>query len=115
MQVSAYPHERVADLGKAISDPVRLRVLGLLLQAGELCGCEVEATLGITQTRASRALTTLRRAGLVDARRDGAWVHYKVPAKPAGPLRSFLKALREALADDAAVQTDVGNLQRRCC
>ena len=115
MQVSACPHEIAAELMKAASDRLRLRILGLLLDAGELCVCEVEATLEITQTRASRALTTLRRAGLVVDRRDGAWVHYSV-AKSDDPLvKGVLEGLRKTLAEDPVVRADIANLERKCC
>ncbi|MCA8948400.1 MAG: metalloregulator ArsR/SmtB family transcription factor [Planctomycetes bacterium] len=116
MQVDAYPHEGITELFKALSDPTRLRILALLLlHTGELCGCEVESTLGITQTRASRALTTLRRAGLVAARRDGAWVHHAVTPQPQGLVKAVLAGLRQSLADDPVVQADVANLKRMCC
>ncbi len=115
MQVSASPHETAADAFQALSDRTRLRIFGLLLHAGELCGCEVEATLGISQTRASRALTALRRAGLVVDRRDGAWVHYAVDRRADPLLRALVQGLRRALAEDAVVRADVANLQRRCC
>lgn len=100
---------------KAVSDPTRLRILGLLLSSGELCGCEVEATLEITQTRASRALTTLRRAGLVVDRRDGAWIHYSVTPKPTGLIKAVLAGIKAELAADPLLQTDAKNLKRACC
>lgn len=114
MQVNACPHEQAAEVFKAVSDPTRLRILALLAHAGELCGCEVEATLGITQTRASRALTTLRRAGLVVDRREGAWVHYSLPTRPAGLLASVLQGLRKSLEDDPVVLADRAHLKRLC-
>ena len=100
---------------KALSSAIRVRILGLLLQAGELCGCEVEATLDISQTRASRALSTLRRAGLVVDRRDGTWVHFSVPRRPTGLVAAILRGLRQELSSDPVARADLKNLQRRRC
>ncbi|MEZ5964166.1 MAG: metalloregulator ArsR/SmtB family transcription factor [Planctomycetota bacterium] len=115
MQVAAYPHDHATQVFKALTDATRVRILGLLMNAGELCGCEVEATQGIAQTRVSRALTTLRRAGLVVDRRDGAWIYYSVTPKPVGLVAAVLAGLRTALADDPVVQADAKNLKRVCC
>src|SRR3989442_1945195 len=64
-------------LFKALADATRLRILGLLL-TGEVCVCHIHESLRIPQPKASRHLAYLRRAGLVDTRRDGLWVHYRM-------------------------------------
>ena len=64
-------------LFKALADPTRLRILGLLL-TGEVCVCHIHESLRIPQPKASRHLAYLRRAGLVDTRRDGLWIHYRL-------------------------------------
>jgi ArsR family transcriptional regulator len=107
MQVYAYPQEQLAELFKAVSDPTRVRVLATLLGAGELCVCHVEGALGLTQSRASRHLTTLRRAGLVVDRRDGAWVHYSVAKKAEPAIRSVLRVVEQGCAEEPAVAEDV--------
>lgn len=61
----------------ALSEPVRLRVLCLIMQE-ERCVCEVEQLLGIPQTRASRALKVLREAGFLKLRKAGLWSEYSV-------------------------------------
>ena len=65
---------------RAFSDPTRLRILNLLLR-GELCVCEIVNTLKVPQPMASRHLAYLKKSGLVEARRDGLWMHYRL-AKP---------------------------------
>ena len=115
MRVSAYPHELATEVFKALSDALRLRILSLLMQCDELCGCEVESTLEISQSRASRALTALRRAGLVVGRRDGAWVHYSVDAQADPLIRDILRGLRKSLGDDPILAADLANLKRQCC
>jgi ArsR family transcriptional regulator, arsenate/arsenite/antimonite-responsive transcriptional repressor len=67
----------LAALGQALSDETRLRILKLLAQR-ELCVCELEAVLGMTQSRVSTNLALLRNAGLVRDRRDGRWVFYSL-------------------------------------
>jgi ArsR family transcriptional regulator len=65
----------LAEVYKAASEPIRIRILGLLAH-GELCVCHLHGALDAPQPTVSRHLAILRRAGLVRARRDGSWVHY---------------------------------------
>jgi ArsR family transcriptional regulator len=64
---------------KALADQNRLRLLNLLLQQ-ELCVCELEVLLELSQTNVSRHLAKLREAGLIQAYKDAQWVHYKPSA-----------------------------------
>ncbi len=66
-----------ADLLKAISHPTRIAVLEIL-RDGEQCVCHMEAMLGLRQSRISQQLMVLRQAGLVEIRRDGLNVYYRV-------------------------------------
>src|SRR6476661_981465 len=92
-------------LFKALGDATRLRILGLLLM-GEVCVCDIHESLRIPQPKASRHLAYLRRSGLVETRRDGLWIHYRL-GKPEDPvLSAVVDAVRHALAHDAAVQRD---------
>jgi len=71
---------------KAVSHPLRLRVLALL-EPGELCVCQVAEVLQVPQSSVSEALRELRRAGFVVERKDGRWVFVSVvPKKQASPL-----------------------------
>ncbi|GBE12699.1 HTH-type transcriptional repressor CzrA [bacterium BMS3Abin13] len=62
---------------KALSDPNRVRVLKLL-QAGELCVCEIQAVLGLAQSTVSKHMKLLEDAGLVERRRQGTWILYSL-------------------------------------
>ena len=73
----ARPLNDMETLFKSLGDATRLRILGLLL-TGEVCVCDLHDTLGIPQPKASRHLAYLRAAGLVDARREGQWMHYRL-------------------------------------
>ena len=103
-------------LFKALADDTRLRILGLLL-GGEICVCDIHESLKIPQSMASRHLAYLRRAGLVDTRREGLWIHYRL-AQPADPVIAALAdSVKHALTHLDAVQRDGGRLKKRtgCC
>ena len=100
---------------RAIADPVRLRVLNLLAPGGEICVCHLHGALSLPQPTVSRHLAYLRKAGLVSARKEGLWVHYRL----AKPLSSFHRALLAAalLADPRHFRDDRRRLSadvRRC-
>src|SRR3989442_15991123 len=81
-------------LFKTLSDPTRLRLLNLLA-CGETCVCELTDTLLMVQPKVSRHLAHLKRAGLVEPRRNGKWTHYRW-AQHADPLvRHILLGLRQ--------------------
>ncbi len=103
-------------LFKSLGDATRLRILGLLL-TGEVCVCDIHESLKIPQPKASRHLAYLRRSGLVETRRDGLWIHYRLGKLEDPVLSAVVDAVRHALAHDAAVQRDAARLQKRtgCC
>lgn len=103
-------------LFKALADATRLRILGLLL-AGEVCVCNIHESLKIPQPKASRHLAYLRRSGLVETRRDGLWIHYRLGKLPDPVLAAIVDAVRHALAHADTVRRDAERLQKRtgCC
>jgi ArsR family transcriptional regulator len=104
----------LVQLFQALGDPTRLRILNLLA-AGELCVCYFVEILGDPQPKVSRHLAVLRRAGVVDARRDGKWIHYRL-ARPADEARArLLDAALAAVASDRQLQRDRLALERACC
>jgi DNA-binding transcriptional ArsR family regulator len=95
------PMSQGVELFKALSDETRLKLV-ILLQKRELCVCQIEAALGISQTKASRHLSILRRAGLLRARRDGLWMYYTL-VEPRNDLEECLfKNLGSAFCDELA-------------
>jgi len=89
---------RVAEVAKALSSPVRVRILKIL-QEGERCGCELVPLLSLDPSVVSRHLAVLSRAGLVESRRDGVRVLWRL-ASPEIP--QLLRCL-ETLACDKEV------------
>jgi ArsR family transcriptional regulator len=65
------------DIFKALGDETRIRIVSLLLK-GELCVCEIEEILGISQTNASRHLSKLRTCGVISSAKKAQWVYYKL-------------------------------------
>jgi ArsR family transcriptional regulator len=103
-------------LFKALADATRLRILGLLL-AGEVCVCDIHESLEIPQPKASRHLAYLRKSGLVETRREGLWIHYRL-GKLADPvMAAIVDAVRHALTHIDAVHRDGRRLHKRtgCC
>src|SRR5215216_1577316 len=83
-------------LFKALADGTRLRILGLLL-SGEVCVCHIHESLRIPQPKASRHLAYLRNAGLVDTRREGLWIHYRLAELGDPVLQTIGDAVKHAL------------------
>jgi ArsR family transcriptional regulator len=108
---------RVDLMFRAFSDRTRLRILHLL-RGGELCVCDLVDTLAVPQPKTSRHLAYLRNAGLVVARREGLWSHYRLaPARNAfhGKL---LDCLASCFNDVPELGTDAKRLAalgKRCC
>ena len=96
---------------KALSDETRLRILNLLLDK-ELCVCEIEQTLGISQTRASRNLSLLCDAGFLKLRRDGLWSLYSLDSEAMEEYSAYLvQAVRKALKSNKTAQADKERLK----
>jgi ArsR family transcriptional regulator len=68
--------KHLAQTIKALSDPIRLRIVLLLQAEGELCVCDLMAVLNLPQSTVSRHLAYLKRSCWVDTRRQGVWMHY---------------------------------------
>src|SRR5213592_3036641 len=103
-----------AFLFKSLSDPTRLRLLNLLA-CGETCVCELTDTLRVVQPKVSRHLAHLKRAGLVEARRDGKWIHYRWATHGNALVRHVLTGLREWMARDDRMDGERRRRDKVCC
>jgi ArsR family transcriptional regulator len=98
----------------ALADRTRLRLINLMA-LDEICVCFFVEVLGTNQPKISRHLAYLRRAGLVEARRDGKWMHYRL-AEPADERAA--RVFRDVLAwmaEDQEMGRDRQNLTKVCC
>jgi|Deesub1362A_J573_1020465.scaffolds.fasta_scaffold01918_8 DNA-binding transcriptional ArsR family regulator len=104
--------EELLTVAKALSDPNRLRAL-MALQTGELCLCQLIELLGLAPSTVSRHMSLLRRAGLVESRKEGRWHYYRLAGRRAPRLaRRALAWAREAAADSPQVRQDARRLRR---
>jgi ArsR family transcriptional regulator, arsenate/arsenite/antimonite-responsive transcriptional repressor len=103
-----------AFLFKTLSDPTRLRLLNLLA-SGETCVCELADTLRVVQPKVSRHLAHLKRAGLVEARRDGKWMHYRSATHGDSLVRHILTGLHEWMAKDDRMNGERRRRNKVCC
>ena len=69
---------QLAGLFRLLGDVTRVRLLYALLEAGELCVCDLAAATGVPETSVSHALRLLRTAGIVRNRRDGRMIYYRL-------------------------------------
>ena len=90
-----YPDPEI--IFQMLADTTRLRIVALLQGHGELCVCELTHTLSLSQPKISRHLGQLRDSDLVEARRSGRWMYYRIrddlPAWAQAVLRSTFEGL----------------------
>jgi ArsR family transcriptional regulator, arsenate/arsenite/antimonite-responsive transcriptional repressor len=98
----------------ALADPTRLRLLNMM-SGREVCVCYFVAVLRQAQPKISRHLAYLRSAGIVRARREGKWMHYRIRWPEDGAASAILKAALAALAANKEMQADLARLERACC
>jgi ArsR family transcriptional regulator len=98
---------------KALSEEHRLHIVAHLLQHGEVCVCEAEHFLGVSQSTASRHLRYLAAERLVEDRRDGQWVFYRL-AEPQDEGHALLvEMLRDLLSDRTVADAEAVEAFRR--
>lgn len=100
----------IAEHFKGLSEPTRLRMLNLLFQ-GELCGCDIQYVLHLSQSNVSRHLNYLKRVGLVMDRRDGYRVFYKLADSSDKSRDLLLDYLRHVFGRDAMFANDLKELK----
>jgi ArsR family transcriptional regulator len=104
----------IEKLFRVLADRTRLRLLNLM-NGQEICVCYLVEVLKTSQPKISRHLAYLRGSGIVAARREGRWMHYRVvpPSDPA--VARILEEVQRRLAEDSAMQQDHARLVKTCC
>lgn len=100
-------------LFRALGDETRMRIIALLVH-GELCVCHVESALGLNQPNCSRQLGILKSAGIVDSRRDGTWVYYRITEQETASVTSVLDVLTRTFGAERALRADHARLKKTC-
>ncbi len=102
----------MTDIFKALSDETRLRILSLIMK-GEMCVCEIEDCLGLTQSNASRHITTLKNAGILSSSKQAQWAYYRLNEEFCKQNRELMNYLAEKLKSISTYESD--NLKREKC
>src|SRR5277367_6699370 len=98
----------------ALADPTRLRLLNLM-NGREVCVCYFVEILKQPQPKISRHLAYLRRAGIVEARREGKWMHYRIERPTDLRAASIFDATLKSFEMDKGMQSDLARLGQACC
>ena len=101
-------------LFRALSDLTRLRLINLM-GSGEVCVCFLVEIIGPNQPKISRHLAYLRKAGIVAARREGKWMHYRISEPHDLHAALIFKEVCNWLAEDKEMQRDRYRLASICC
>jgi ArsR family transcriptional regulator len=104
----------MAGLFAALADTTRLRLLNLMV-GREVCVCFFVEILRQGQPKISRHLAYLRKAGLVAARREGKWMHYRIVPPTDAAASSIVSATLASFRNDKQMQADLAKLDRACC
>jgi ArsR family transcriptional regulator, arsenate/arsenite/antimonite-responsive transcriptional repressor len=99
---------------QALGDKTRLRLLNLM-GGQEICVCYLVEILRQPQPKISRHLAYLRRAGVVKARREGKWMHYRIVTPPDAGAAEILQRTLDWLSENRVMQADRGRLAKACC
>ncbi len=98
--------ETFETVAKAVADPSRVRILKLL-EGGELCVCQITTVMDLAPATVSKHLAALKTAGLLQQRRDGKWVYYRLAERDFNPYApQFLALVRSFLNDDPTTAED---------
>jgi DNA-binding transcriptional ArsR family regulator len=95
----------IARIGLAFSDPTRLRLLAAL-RGGELCACQLIDLVKLAPSTVSKHLSVLRDAGLVESRKAGRWVHYRLAGKGFPDVERVPKSFLQTLETCAEIRAD---------
>ncbi len=101
-------------LFRALADTTRLRLLNLM-HGREICVCYLVEVLDVSQPKISRHLAYLRRAGVVSARREGKWMHYRLASPSSRYAARILEMTLDSLSREAQMQRDLQRLNSACC
>ena len=107
--------ENEAAVFKVLADPTRLRLMVLLSIQGQTCVCKLAQALNAPDFKISRHLGIMRSAGLVEARREGTWMHYKLSNARNRLEECLQECFRECLAAHPTVKADMKRLSKANC
>jgi DNA-binding transcriptional ArsR family regulator len=99
---------------KALADEQRVRML-LALRRQELCLCQIVALVGLATSTVSKHMSILKQARLVESRKEGRWIYYRLPSDDLPPIvQQAMQWMFEHLADDPRIERDQQRLDEIC-
>jgi ArsR family transcriptional regulator len=101
----------LAEVYRALADETRLRILALL-RDGEVCVCHLQGSLRLPQPTISRHLAYLRKTHLVEARREGVWMHYRLAASESPVVKQVIESALHALTHAESTAKDTARLKQ---
>jgi ArsR family transcriptional regulator, arsenate/arsenite/antimonite-responsive transcriptional repressor len=104
--------DELNQLGQAIADPTRVRILAALLQS-ELCVCELVDALEISQSTLSSHLQVLRQTGMVRTRKEGRWIYYSLEKRKAALMNALFSLIQKDVGRDPGLARDAQRIDRR--
>ena len=106
------PMRDLMKITKALADENRIRVL-LALRGGELCACQITELFGLAPSTMSKHMSILYQAGLVDSRKDGRWIYFRLPGRQAShPVKTALDWISKVARDQPRIQKDAQLLKK---
>lgn len=97
--------DRFVETTKALADPNRVRAL-MALRDRELCVCRIIGLLQLAPSTVSKHLTILKQAGLIEGRKAGRWMHYRLPDHPPSEVWKTLEWVFQSLEDSEQIEAD---------
>ena len=104
--------DRLEEVFRALADRTRLRILALLA-GGEVCVCEIHESLRLPQPTVSRHLAYLRKTGLVEGRKQGLWVHYRLSDQEDPVVRAVVDSAAHWVHHAPAAERDLARLEQQ--
>jgi DNA-binding transcriptional ArsR family regulator len=98
-------------IARALSDENRVRIL-MFLRHGELCVCQIIEMLGLAPSTVSKHLSILKQADLIDSKKKGRWVYYRMAHEPSSVVLGALEWVRDSLSSDRTINDDDQMLKR---
>jgi len=102
------------DIANALSDPNRVRLLVACLDR-ERCVCQLVELIDLSNASISKHLSVLKRAELLESRKEGRWVHYRVPTPPTALVDDAIALIRDHATDDETIRADAARLVEIDC
>lgn len=101
----------ILNITKALADENRVRAL-MMLAGGELCVCQIIEMLGLAPSTVSKHMSILRNAGLVETRKDGRWIYYRLAGGNANAANEILGWLEKHLKNNHKILSDIKKLEQ---